>query len=181
MGFRSLANTNLCTVRQPVVKIYFLESVNTKAIRVNNRFVDFAIIADKCISYILMQYCLPHHIFYSKQFPKPPYAIIFQSFQSASFSIGIYSASLLSLIFGAVQFSAWLLLNSEESGPTLFDKTHARLPLREVLQKFWTNRLPFSSCYPLHKLLFAHPDTLNASPMRYTWHPHWSSPSIILL
>ena len=88
-------------------------------------------------------------------------------------------------------FKAWLLLNSEESGPTLFDKTHARLPLSEVLQKFWTNRLPFSSCYPLHKLLFAHPDTFNTSPMRYTWHPplifglqsslHWSSPSITLL
>ena len=30
---------------------------------------------------------------------KPPYAIIFQSFQSASFSIGICSALLLSLIF----------------------------------------------------------------------------------
>ena len=72
----------------------------------NNRFVDFAIIADKCISYTLMQYCQHHHIFYSKQFPKPPYATIFQTFQSASFSIGIYSALLSSLMFGAVQISA---------------------------------------------------------------------------
>ena len=58
----SVVSTNLCTW-QPVVKIYFLEFVYTKAIRFNNRFVDFAIIADKCISYILMQYCQPHHIF----------------------------------------------------------------------------------------------------------------------
>ena len=53
-----------------------------------------------------MEYCQPHHIFIQLQFPKLPYAIIFQSFQSAYFSIGIYSASLLSLMFGAVQFSA---------------------------------------------------------------------------
>ena len=133
----SAVGTNLCTVWQPVVKIYFLEFVYTKAIRVNNRFVDFAIIADKCISYILMQYCEPHHIFYSMQFPKLPYVIIFRSFQSASFSIGICSASLLSLMFGALQFSAWLPHNSEESGPALFDTTHAsvRLPLKLSVPK----------------------------------------------
>ena len=86
----SVVSTNLCTW-QPVVKIYFWNLSTQKRFGFNNRVVDFAIIADKCISYILMQHCQPHHIFYSKQFPKPPYAIIFQSFQSASLSIGIYS------------------------------------------------------------------------------------------
>ena len=95
----SVVSSNLC-IWQPVVKIYFLEVVYTKAIRFNNPFLDFAIIVDKCISYILMQYCQPHHIFYSKQFRKPPYAIIFQSFQSASFSVGIYSSPI-------TEFDVW--------------------------------------------------------------------------
>ena len=68
----SVVSTNLCTVWQSVVKIHFLEFVYTKAIRFNNRFVDFAIIADKCISYILMQYCQPHHIFIQSSFPNRP-------------------------------------------------------------------------------------------------------------
>ena len=37
-------------------------------------------------------------------------------------------------MFGAAQFLAWLLHNSEESGPALFDTTQARLPLSYVLQ-----------------------------------------------
>ena len=48
----------------------------------------------------------PSPYFSFKAVSKPSYAIIFQSFQSASFSISIYSAPLLSLMFGAAQFSA---------------------------------------------------------------------------
>ena len=96
----SVVSTNLCTW-QPIVKIYFLDLSTQKRFEFNNRFVDFAIIADKCISLSFSSNTASPTIFFiQSSFPNRAYAIIFQSFQSASFSIGIYSCPI-------IEFDVW--------------------------------------------------------------------------